>query len=166
MYRRMADFSKDYKSLTEGTGRIFGALTNDNVHKAIPGYNRTLGQVAWHIVATIPEMMNRTGLGMSAIDHESMPPDTAADIVTAYQKASTELSDSLKSWSDETLEKTDDLYGETWQRGATLAILIRHEVHHVGQMTVLLRQAGSVVPGIYGPAKEEWQKYGMPEPPY
>jgi uncharacterized damage-inducible protein DinB len=29
-------------------------------------------------------------------------------------------------------------------------------------MTVLMRQAGLRVPGIYGPAKEEWEEHGMP----
>jgi len=29
---------------------------------------------------------------------------------------------------------------------------------------VLMRQAGLRVPGVYGPAKEEWESYGM-EPP-
>lgn len=40
------------------------------------------------------------------------------------------------------------------------------ETHHLGQMTVLMRQAGLNVPGVYGPSKEEWTAYGMPEPPY
>lgn len=31
-------------------------------------------------------------------------------------------------------------------------------------MTVLMRQAGLVVPGIYGPSKEEWANFGMESP--
>ena len=166
MYRKMDDFIKDYKSLTESTGRIFAALNDQNMNQAIAGYHRTLGQVGWHVVTTIPEMMSQTGLGLSAIDAKSMPPATAAEITAAYQKTSTELTAKLAAWNDGTLSETDELYGETWERGKTLAILIKHEIHHIGQMTVLLRQAGAVVPGIYGPAKEEWEKYGMQEPPY
>jgi uncharacterized damage-inducible protein DinB len=67
-------------------------------------------------------------------------------------------------WKDETLQVVDDLYGQKWKRGATLLSLIKHEVHHRGQMTVLMRQAGLKVPGIYGPSKEEWPQYGMKEP--
>jgi uncharacterized damage-inducible protein DinB len=37
-----------------------------------------------------------------------------------------------------------------------------HEIHHRGQMTVLMRQAGLKVPGVYGPSREEWTAYGMP----
>jgi uncharacterized damage-inducible protein DinB len=43
-----------------------------------------------------------------------------------------------------------------------LRVLIQHEVHHRGQMTVLMRQAGLEVPGVYGPAREEWAACGMP----
>jgi len=41
-----------------------------------------------------------------------------------------------------------------------------HELHHRGQLTVLMRQAGLVVPGIFGPAQEEWTRYGMEPPAY
>ena len=29
-------------------------------------------------------------------------------------------------------------------------------------MTVLMRQTGLPVPGVYGPSLEEWEAYGMP----
>jgi uncharacterized damage-inducible protein DinB len=59
---------------------------------------------------------------------------------------------------------TDELpmYGSTWRRGDILASLVHHQIHHRGQMTVLMRQAGLVVPGVYGPAREEWAAMGMP----
>ena len=69
-------------------------------------------------------------------------------------------------WNDEALEVIDEMYGEKWARGQTLRILLDHETHHRGQMTVLLRQAGETVPGIFGPAKEEWGRYGMETPPW
>ena len=45
-------------------------------------------------------------------------------------------------WSDESLLQEDDMYGETWPRGKSLLALIDHEVHHRGQLTAMLRQAG------------------------
>jgi uncharacterized damage-inducible protein DinB len=57
------------------------------------------------------------------------------------------------------------MYGETWKRGLTLFYLLMHQAHHRGQMTVLMRQAGLPVIGIYGPAKEEWAAQGLPEMP-
>jgi uncharacterized damage-inducible protein DinB len=54
------------------------------------------------------------------------------------------------------------MYGDKWKRGQTLHALILHQAHHRGQMTVLMRQAGLPVPGIYGPSREEWEAFGMP----
>jgi len=56
------------------------------------------------------------------------------------------------------------LGGQTWKQGDVLSSLILHQAHHRGQMTVLMRQAGLAVPGIYGPAKEEWAAMGMAAP--
>ena len=49
---------------------------------------------------------------------------------------------------------------KTWTKGQALSVLLVHQIHHRGQMTVLMRQAGLKVPGIYGPALEEWERYG------
>ena len=57
------------------------------------------------------------------------------------------------------------MYGEQWPRGTTLLALILHQTHHRAQMTVLMRQAGLAVPGLYGPAREEWAAMGLPAHP-
>ena len=82
----------------------------------------------------------------------------------AYETASDSLVKALSNWKDATLDETDNMYGETWRRGLTLQILLLHQTHHRGQMTVLMRQAGLPVVGMYGPTKEDWTKYGMPTP--
>jgi uncharacterized damage-inducible protein DinB len=93
------------------------------------------------------------------------PVPAAAKIAGAYETTARSLLEAIKKeWTDATLSVVDDMYGEKWPRGLTLQILIDHEVHHRGQMTVLMRQAGLVVPGIYGPAREEWAGFGAPPP--
>ncbi len=167
MFRKIDDFLKAYDNLREGTTKVFEMLNDQNLDQAVASGHRSIGQISWHIVMTIPEMMNRIGLGLSSVNPESPPPKSASKILASYRAASEELIDALKAkWNDETLLQTDDMYGEQWPRGMTLAALIDHEVHHRGQMTVLLRQAGQRVPGTFGPAKEEWPQYGMEPPPY
>ncbi len=53
----------------------------------------------------------------------------------------------------------DDRYGDKWSRGKTLGMLVTHQIHHHGQLTVVMRLAGLKVPGVHGPAKEEWGKF-------
>jgi len=166
MFRTMDDVAAGLKARTDATRKIFAALTDASLQQTVVDGHRSLGDMAWHIVTTIPEMMAHTGLELSTVDAASMPPATAAEIVAGYEAAATDLVSALETWTDADLTATDQLYGETWPRGLTLFILFSHEVHHLGQMTVLMRQAGLTVPGVYGPAQEEWAKFGMPGPAY
>ena len=167
MFRTVEDFLNEYQQLNERTIKIFSELADSNLKKAVKAGHRNLGQLAWHIVVTVPEMMGRTGLPVSSVDQEAPPPKSAAKILKGYKQVSHELKEAIKSqWTDKTLLQTDDMYGEAWMRGKTLFSLITHEIHHVGQMTVLLRQAGAQVPGLYGPSKEEWSQFGMQPPSY
>ncbi len=167
MFRKLDDVISAYRTVAEGTGKIFAQLTDDNLDRSVSEGHRSLGDIAWHIVVTIPEMMSRTGLGFSSVDWKSMPPSFAREIIEGYSDVSDELLAAVRdNWSDEVLLQTDDMYGETWPRGMTLMALVNHEIHHRGQMTVLLRQAGSNVPGVFGPSKEEWKTFGLNEPPY
>jgi uncharacterized damage-inducible protein DinB len=85
-------------------------------------------------------------------------------MIQAYSAASDALLKGIESWSDADLEREDEMYGEIWKRGYGLQVLLVHQTHHRGQMTVLMRQAGLLVPSIYGPVKEGWSAYGV-EPP-
>jgi len=166
MFRKVDDFLKSYEHDSATTLKVFRVLTDESLKQPIAEGHRTLGQIAWHIAMSIPEMMSRTGLELGGEGHEP-PPQKATDIASAYEAEGVKLLAAIRdNWDDATLEVVDDMYGERWARGQTLAILIEHEVHHRGQLSVLMRQAGLIVPGICGPAKEEWAKYGMAEPPY
>lgn len=43
--------------------------------------------------------------------------------------------------------------------------LIKHIIHHRGQVTILMRQAGIKPSGVYGPPKEDWIHLGVKTPP-
>jgi len=165
MFTNLEDFVNDWKDESERTGRILDALTDQSLSQAVTGKDRTLGRIAWHIATTIPEMMAHTGLKFSSLDPQAPVPVSASAIAFAYRKASSELLELLRSqWTDDGLLLEDSMYGQKWPRGLTLRILIRHEIHHRAQMTVLMRQAGLKVPGIYGPSRDEWQAMGMTPP--
>ena len=57
------------------------------------------------------------------------------------------------------------MFRSVWKKGQVLTVLIRHQIHHRAQMTVLIRQAGLKVPGVYGPSREEWELMKMPARP-
>jgi len=100
-----------------------------------------------------------------SVKEDAPLPKSAVPIQEAYAAVSRELLAQITGkWTDATLQEERNFYGMDWKLGFALEVLVRHEVHHRGQMTVLMRQAGLKVPGVYGPAREEWSAIGMPPP--
>lgn len=165
MFRKVEDFQQNAAYNSKATQKLLDVLTDASLKQEVSPGHWNLGTIAWHIVKTIPEMCGRTGLKVDGPAEDASPPATAVEIQEAYRSVSDQLLEQVAAnWDDNTLLMTDDLYGEQWERGKTLAILLHHEAHHRGQLTVLMRQAGLTVPGVYGPAKEEWKQFGMAEP--
>lgn len=166
MYRTISDFGQDWKVESEGTLRIFRAMTDASLDQRVSAERRSLGFLAWHIVTTIGEMGGRTGLKISGPAEHAPVPSSVAEIVQAFETASSSLQSAVTSeWNDASLSVMVDMYGEKWSRTTVLSALVKHQTHHRAQMTVLMRQAQLVVPGIYGPAREEWAQMGMPPQP-
>ncbi len=163
-YTHLDEFLADWAYESSATQKVLDNLTDDSLGQKVSENGRTLGFIGWHITETVGEMMSKTGLKVFSPDLESGHWNTAsaASLQECYKNASESLVEKMKAeWSDDTLKIEDDMYGEKWKRGTTLSILIGHQAHHRGQMTVLMRQAGLKVPGFYGPSYEEWQAMGM-----
>lgn len=165
MFLSVEAFLLAWEKEAKSTQRILDALTDNSLDQLVAAQDRTLGRIAWHVVTTIPEMMSRTGLILKSINEDDPLPNTAVEISNNYREVSSSLATAIRNqWNDQTLLEKMDMYGETWENGDTLSALIDHQIHHRGQMTVLMRQAGLKVPGIYGPSREDWNQIGM-EPP-
>lgn len=164
MFTRIVDFVSDWRQESALTGKILEAITDGaRGHAVSPDDDRTIGLIAWHIVTSIPEMLGRTGLKLKGLDLDATMSTRAADIAAAHKDLAAEVIELVQSqWNDDSLKIEDDMYGMKWARGFTLQMLERHEIHHRAQLTILIRQAGLVVPGVYGPAREEWAQMGLP----
>lgn len=169
MFRRIDDVLACWQEESRKTLEVFQAIPDGALGTAITPQHRELRRLGWHLVESLIEMPGHLGVviegaGLIQGGFIVAPPASMAEISEAYAKASASLAQALGSWKDWDLETEDTLYGETWKRGFTLFVLVTHQTHHRAQMTVLMRQAGLPVPGIYGPAKEGWAAYGMEAP--
>jgi uncharacterized damage-inducible protein DinB len=163
MLRKIEDFQKDWAYEVESTVKVLNTLTDESLSQKVSPDGRSLGFLGWHLTQTLGEMPALVGLKVDAPEFSVECPAKASEIAAAYEKAGKSVAEEVaKNWTDETLLQEDQMYGETWARGLTLFYLIAHQAHHRGQMTVLMRQAGLPVPGVYGPAKEEWAAMGAP----
>ena len=163
MYCTVRDFLDDWAYEHEATIKVFTALTDSALGQRVTPKGRSLGKLAWHIVISLGEMIGRTGLLFEGPSEDTPQPSSAASIGDAYQHAGDALARQIgQTWKDADLDQKVEMYrGEQWEKRAVLLALIRHQIHHRAQMTVLMRQAGLAVPGCYGPSREEWTAYGM-----
>ncbi|NRG46045.1 DinB family protein [Bacillus sp. CRN 9] len=165
MFITIDHFLKSWEYEAGVTHKLLSNLTDDSLKQEITTENWTLGRLAWHTVASIRIILSNTNLAFDAPSKDWPVPDTAQFIVDSYQQASTSFIQSLKTqWIDRNLEERINFLGQDIPIGTLLLFLIQHQNHHRGQMTVLMRQSGLTVPGIYGPSKEEWAKFGMEAP--
>lgn len=165
MYHHLTEFYPVWQYEAEMTQKLLDNITDATLASESHADGRTIGRLAWHIVQTVPEMMAKVGLTVAGPTEHEPVPFVAASICDAYRTTATSLVEELSArWTDATLGDEDDMYGERWTRATTLSVLIRHQTHHRGQLTVLMRQAGLPIPGIYGPTREEWANWGMPAP--
>jgi uncharacterized damage-inducible protein DinB len=165
MYRTIADFVVDWKYESEATLKIMNSLSDASLAQRVSPEGRTLGFLAWHLVLTLSEMGSKMDLQVTAPPEDSEQPDHAIEIAKTYDISARSVLELVRrTWNDASLGDELEMYGEKWKRGYALASMVRHQIHHRAQMTVLMRQAGLKVPGIYGPSKEEWAQFGMPAP--
>ncbi len=156
MFTSLAQFLSVFRAESVQTARVLAAVDDASLSQAIAEGHRTLGELAWHIVVSQREIVGKTGLRWDAADKRVRRPAGAATIHSRYVDGAKALAEAVeRQWTDATLSETDSVYGMSWPRGQTLLIMVLHEVHHRGQLTVLMRQAGLAVPGVYGPARDE-----------
>jgi uncharacterized damage-inducible protein DinB len=163
MYRTIEDFITDWKYESESTLNVFRNINNDVLNRKDHENVRSIAVLSWHITITMSEMMNKTGLKVEGPSEHSKPPTSVKEIISEYERSAASVAAQVaNNWTDSQLTEELPMYGEHWKKGVILSILIKHQAHHRGQLTVLMRLAGLKVPGVYGPAKEEWSQMNLP----
>lgn len=164
MVRQLDDFLQEWAYESESTLNLFKLIPDNLLALKEHDMIRSIGKLCWHITLTLSEMLNRTGLSIEGPSEDSETPQHIQEIIDAYQTSSQSVLENLKTkWNNEMLNEEVDMYGQQWKKGTVLDVLIKHQAHHRGQLTVLMRYAGLKVSGVYGPSKEEWSQFGMPE---
>lgn len=165
MYHSLSDFFKSWEFEAGATSRVLKNLTDESLKQEVTSNQWSLGRIAWHTVTAIKVISSHAGLRFAAPSEDWSVPSSANFIAESYTNASNNLIEALETqWADETLLEQIDFFGMKMTKGSLLLFLNQHQTHHRGQMTILMRQAGLSVPGIYGPSKEEWAQFGMAEP--
>lgn len=165
MFQSIKEFMNHWEQESSSTQKVLDALTDESLKQEVSTEGRNLGRIAWHVVTSLYEFVSQTGLQFEGAKSVQDVPTSAKEIANQYRKTNEAMVSAIKKqWTDESLKEVHNLFGHESPNSLTLLTLILHQTHHRGQMTVLMRQAGVKVPGVYGPSQEEWSAIGM-EPP-
>ena len=145
---------------TAATLSCFSKLTDESLSQTLVKDYRSIERLVNHILdcaASIPQAAT------VPVVHSKKHYTHVSELIDAYTIATDKVKKAVATWTDETLLEETPMYGEVWKKGFALWVTIAHQAHHRGQLTVLMRLAGLKVPGVYGPAKEEWEAMNLPE---
>jgi uncharacterized damage-inducible protein DinB len=155
MFNTIHDFKAVWESETASTLSCLTNLTDESLTKELVNDYRTIGRLANHIVDCAASIAHEAKLPVAG--YEKTKYTTTEALIAAYKQNTAAVAAALTNWTDATLQEETPMYGETWKKGIALWVAVVHQIHHRGQLTVLMRAAGLKVPGIYGPSKEEWE---------
>jgi uncharacterized damage-inducible protein DinB len=159
MYSNLQQAVQDLQAESAMTQKVLDVLTDASLAQPIVEGHRTLGHLTWHLATSFHSILGQAGLQFDAPTHKSEAPTTAKGIADRYRTASEAAIAAIQAqWTDATLQEQRLMFGGfDWSVSENITLFIRHQAHHRGQLTVLIRQAGLVVPGVYGPSKEEFE---------
>ncbi|WP_096186391.1 DinB family protein [Evansella halocellulosilytica] len=164
MFTSVNDFLNEWKQEAAVTQKVLDALTDESLNQEVTPGLYTIGSLAWHITGSTYYFPSQVGVKFEVPDLKKEAPRSAAEISETYKTISERLTQAFSDQvSDEKMNKMVNLFGMDMPIQAVFRLLIQHQAHHRGQLTVLMRQADLKVPGVYGPSKEEWEAMNSQE---
>ena len=155
MFRRIEDFTKTWRRESAATAKVLERLSDDSLSRRLDPDQRSIGEVAWHVVVSASEILRKAGIDCPGPSKRDPHPGQASHIHAAYVDVANRVPGVLEAAWEDQLDVELDFYGLLSARGEVLAILLRHEIHHRGQLTAQMRPAGLKVPGVYGPSADD-----------
>jgi uncharacterized damage-inducible protein DinB len=147
----------DYEHERATTGKVIAAVPPGQEQYTPDPKSMTALKLAWHIASA--ELFFLTGvLNAEFKSGESGVPDgvrSGADVVAWYEANLPAAIEAVKAMPGEALVKSVDFFGMMQAPAvAYLSLMLRHGIHHRGQLSAYLRPMGAKVPGIYGPSAD------------
>ncbi len=156
MYRKMSDFLGQWEIEGNSTIEAFERITDEAAGASADNEGfRSLRELAWHLTTVLGGVPASMGLTIDTPSFDAPTPATMNEIIAAYRRAAPLFAETIReNWTDEMLTGEIELWGSMRTRGFILLGMLLHQAHHRGQMTAVMRSAGLVPPGIYGPTRE------------
>lgn len=156
MIHNAQEFLDQYGWESECTANVLGALIDGKLGQLNADGARSAGDLAWHISTSPCYIIGQVGYEMPEFEHTTPTDVTAAKIQQTYADVSNRVKKHAETMTSDDLNKVHHVFDRMdWPLHQLLNALIAHEIHHRGQLSIQMRNAGVTVPDIYGPNYEE-----------
>ena len=125
---------------------------------------RSLGELAWHLAETDGYMSYGVEQGrfeMSVRPPRLERPGTISELASGFERVHADAVQRVKKLAATDLDREVLFFTGTpvTIRQILWTMLLHHQIHHRGQLSVLCRLAGGVAPAPYGPNREEMARF-------
>ena len=124
---------------------------------------RSLGELGWHLAEAEAYMtygVERGVFEMGAKPPGIERPKTIAELASGFERVHADAVQRVKKLNNTDLDREIMFFTGTpvTIRQILWTMLLHHQIHHRGQLSVLCRLAGGRAPAPYGPNREEMAK--------
>ncbi len=148
---------------TQTTKRVFERIPENKLNWKPHAKSRTLGQLALHIAQLPAGVCSMAALDVAEPPSLENEPEakTRKELMQAFDQSIASAKEQLTKMDDEKMVSTLTIQknGKTLVAMPRMAflrnILLNHNYHHRGQLTVYLRLLDVPVPFVYGPSADE-----------
>lgn len=122
---------------------------------------RSLGELAWHLAEL--DAYVSFGIATGTFTLDSKPPNIKRPmaieaLAPGYKRVHEEARQRLGTLKTSDLEREMQFFGSTQTvHGLLWDNMLLHSIHHRGQLSLLIRLAGGIVPAVFGPTREQTQ---------
>lgn len=145
----------DYEREMATTRAVIAAIPAGQEGYSPDAKSMTALKLAWHIVSADCWFLSSVIAGEFKAGESGMPENikSAADVIAWYDSNLPGVIEEAKALSGADKAKVIDFFGMAQQPAFTfLLLMLKHSIHHRGQLSAYLRPMGAKVPGIYGPS--------------
>jgi len=151
-------YTQDVAQEAQTTRKVIAAIPEDKVDWAPHEKNMSAIDLAWHLASTEIWFLDGIVAGAFNMGDGKRPENikTVADVLAYYDANLGPSLEKAKAISGEAAAQIVDFFG-AFQLPAVayLGFLVKHSVHHRGQLSTYLRPMGGKVPSIYGGSADE-----------
>ena len=153
-------FLNVWEQETTKTVSLLKCLPRDQYDFRPDAGGRSLGELAWHLAESDAYITH--GIERRQFDFGTKPagierPRTVDELAPAFERIHRDAVERVKKLEPEDLDRSITFFalGPLTIRDLLWNVVLMHNIHHRGQLTLMCRLAGGTPNGVFGPTRED-----------